>query len=82
MLHHIIGPKFEKVNFFLGFFSPSYLDFFSEKKIHICKFGFFFSEQKNKFEGEKKPRKKFSFFKFGFSHMDGPNISLFDTSTY
>ena len=34
----------------------------------------FFSEKKSKFEGEKKPRKKFSKLKFGFFHMDGPIV--------
>ena len=33
---------------------------------------FFVQKKKSKFEGEKKPRKKFSKLKFGFFHMDGP----------
>ena len=53
----------------------SNLVFFSEiKKNQIWKFGFFFQKKKSKFEEEKKPRKKFSKLKFGFFHMDGPNM--------
>ena len=60
-------------NLGLQFFSTySYLDF--KVFLEICKFVFFF-RKKSKFEGEKKPRKKFSKLKFGFFHMDGPIIS-------
>ena len=55
--------------------------FFWEKKTYLNKtqiqIWIFFSEKKSKFEGEKKPRKKFSKVKFGFFHMDGPNMKIF-----
>ena len=55
----------------------SNLVFFSEiKKKPNLEIWFFFSEKKSKFEGEKKPRKKFSKLKFGFFHMDGPNMLI------
>ena len=47
--------------------------FFSEKKTKF-QIWFFFPEKKTKFGGEKKTKKKLSFFFGFFSHMDGPNI--------
>ena len=66
-------PNLKKLNFFLGFFSPSNLDFFFWKnnQIQICFFlfqkkkpnsNYFFCEiKKTKVEGGKKPRKNLVF---------------------
>ena len=48
--------------------------FFSEIKKPNLEIWVFFRKKKSKFEGEKKPRKTFSKLKFGFFHMDGPNM--------